>query len=1022
MGTNRTDLNKPLCGFGIPLNVPTSEPGDIGTDYTVASMHMGAFEPDGTTQIRFEAIGTPNTAKDLHIQTVRPGVASPDGMGIRYAETAVAGTPSVWYGADPISWRTGYQEVLGSTFLGVRVAVIRPQAGQHRMVAAFNNASACQCVTRGTDGTWGSAVTIGATVSTAFDLMEGPDGNLYAYVLQRTARTTSTAGTFHVYKSTDYGATWDLQTTDAFGTSFTLSTADRLTVSRVGAQVVAFTDTFTGGVHSCRQWASNDGGFTFKEVGTARSNFIVWDTVTAGGTVHAVTTEVVSSTDTYLTRRLSSAYTDVSNAPSYSHGAGSFTYEGGLCVTESGRLVLIFVSQASGGSIAGHTSTDGGLSWDDDGPYMDQASGMGKYPRSAALGWLDGQVLLITDTNTEGLELRFGGHTDFTVGADVDVVAASTAQHWMCVDSLTAGGWTDNSTGGSPTYTVNPDTGVNIATAFGVVAILNRSAISTRGIFTVVARVNSGTLTTTIGNTTGQITIDLTSTGIRAYDSGASAPSYDTHSVSDHVEFMAIFDDNAGEARVYWREWGTGHQRAWTLASAGITVSAGSYTAAFDFRLSTSSDCDIVSAQWAEPLSDLALSDGIDLPDELSPIYVSRSPTYLSNGVWCTSFGGLATIDGVTHTSTPTSPYRAANMNPRHAPSPRRVWRSADVVSDEVILFPVSDGPAADIIAVYVDNMVGIRKLDIDLGVSMLSYVADLRQNFTYDTGSKQSVYASKNANGSGTDRWVKPDELEGWYFETSGGAVYRVTGNTEGSIMGSTSPDEHQAEIFLASGALTPATGQAGYLYPNRALLLLYPGGTVAVSKFEITITAADQYDPGTGYRQIGLAALCHVHPFALAPDYNDSLDVDMRANVQETASGYRYSARRMPRQKRATIAWVESAHDVYAQHNGNETRDYFTVRTNGGNPAGEPAGGWTGVPYTIEGLHRRADGEPILWMPEIEYESTAITVWNVHVFGHDAIWGRLPDTFRREAVSNIGPHGYQTWRIPSLQITEEV
>ena len=1044
MGSDLTPTSD-LSGVLIPWAL--SHVAKIGDGYDCADTRPGPFTPSARTSLRLEAsmppgVAYPSTLTRLDVQAIRSGSAGATratssrgpAAGIAYKKNNTGD----WYGCDGYHVQTGgVRRIVSESTAGISQPSMVSLANG-KIVACYSTAAATYAAVRDADGAWTTGITVtGGNVAALACICMSPDGALHIYAARPTSGDATPRWVIACYRSTDEGATWIPATYDIGKTD--VSNAERLTWTRIRAgsvngAVALFINTTTAGpVYKTQQWVSSDGGFAFRRVFDETAGTTVWDVSPYAGALHVVTAEGTELRYRALANPagslLSTGYVKITGSP-----AVAATDPCAIVAAPDGTL-YIQIADLSGTKygLAGYKSTDRGTSWTETGPNLKTNSTTDDLT-SPALAFSRGTLvgLFCDGTTARGMyEGRWGGNTNATIGSNVTGRTAEL-ESWCAVDTLGGSGWSLVSSTGTPTTSLDVD--ANGYASYKVVngagdSVVYESPTDTStqaAIQRVIARVTSaGGTALTIGFKADDIQTDveLTKTGIVAYDHGGSPGSSTSHggSTTDYIEIVCISDPSSGgRSIVAWRIHDNTAERTFSTltpitgqASTGggdisVKLSIGVTTTAYINRVvRAKADALTLGEGWESPLA---------RPYSLDPVSLSGSQAHLTGGVDVTMTGGVAVLDTVTQTMYPDATRRVSNVLPNVCPSPRAVWRSS-TDSDQTLVFVMPQRDRLALTGIYLDGMVGIGSVDVTCGLA--SATVSLTTTIRYRALGGNTVVPSTT--GSVTQRaFVRADELKGWRFKDAAGTVRTVVGNSEGSLTYGASIAEHRATIYL-DGTTDAATNSTGTLYPARALLLGFFDGTGSDDVTGVTVSIPSASNTGAGtYREIGVCAAGRVHVFGESPDLGDTLSMDSAANVQTMSDGQRYAARRQADRRSAEIAFMDSPHAASAMFGTATSPDYVVVTTGARSAAAR-----NGIPLVVEGIIRRAantSNGPCVWIPKIPRQSSA--GWVAQTFNLDAtIYGRITSAYRREAVANVGLRSVsQVFRVGAIRFEEEL
>lgn len=1047
MGSDLTPTQD-LSGILIPWAL--SHVAKIGDGYDCADTRPGPFTPSARTSLRLEAsmppgVTYPSTVTRLDVQAIRSGSAgatrSTSGIGPAAGAAYKRNNAGDWYGQDAPHVQTGGVRQIVDESVGMVAGVSQPSVvslANGKIVACYSTIAGTFAAIRDADGAWTTGVTVtGLNTGKMACLCMSPDGALHIYAARPTSGEATSRWVIACYRSTDEGVTWVPATYDIGKTSVSNSefgTWRRLRAGSVNGAVALFINTNTGGgaTFNTQQWVSSDGGFAFRRVFDETAGATVWDVTPYAGALHVATVEGTELRYRALANPagslLSTGYIKITGSPSVvatDPAAITVDPDGSLCFQLADLSGTLY-------GLTGYRSTDRGLTWNKAGPNLKTGNATDK-PTNPALAFSRGTLvgLFCDGTTARGMyEGRWGGNTNATIGSNVTDHTAEL-KSWCAVDTLVGSGWSVVSTTGSPTLTLDVDAdgyaSQKIVNGAGDLLTLESPAdASTQGaIQRVVARVTSGGGTAlTIGFKADDIQTDvqLTATGIVAYDHGGSPGTATSHGGgTNYIEIVCISDPlSGGRSIVAWRVHDNTAERTFSTLTAitgqsstgggdiSVTLSVGVTSTVYINRVVRSRAAALTLGEgWESPLA---------RPYSLDPVPLSGAPSHLASGIDVAMSGGVATVDLVTQTMYPDATRRVSNVLPNVCPSPRAVWRSS-TTGDQSLAFVMPQRDRLALSGIYLDGLVGIGSVNVTCGLSVAT--VSLTTTIRYRALGGNAVVPSTT--GTVTQRaFVRADELKGWRFKDAAGTVRTVVGNSEGSLTYGATIAEHRAAIYL-DGTTDAGTNSTGTLYPARALLLGFfdSVGTDDVTAVTVAIPSADNTDAGT-YREIGVCAAGRIHVLGEIPDLGDTLSMDSAANYQTMSDGQRYAARRQADRRSVEIAFMDSPHAA-SQMFGTATSPDFVIVTTGARSAAPR----NGIPQVVEGIIRRAANTSnglCVWVPKIPRQSAA--GWVAQVFNLDAtIYGRITSAYRREAVATVGQRSVsQIFRVGAIRFEEEL
>lgn len=1014
MGSDRTTSGA-MFGIGIPYEVTSV------TTTTTGEIEPGTFARSGSSSAVFEAAVTDGETyggSDIEVRVTRAGAPGPGGAAVAYR--ADAGS---WFGRDAPVCFTGFQgiDTISTTDNPGQVSCVTLDAGVV-MVAWVDVAtdSAKWSIRDATTGAWSAPDEIDDTTGKAIGLWVGLDGAVYACFSQTTPLAPSGTDAYAIWRTPDLGATWTRQT-EVCGIDVNTTQDAALVAARIGGAVAVWRTRFDGANFLATQWASPD-GIRFRQVVATRTDEAVWSAHEFGGAIHAIVSVDEGATENAYYYRVGSPFDSLWAGDGVLISEIRDLSDPALLTTDDDGVMYAHYRGGAGAQWDGRRSTDSGSTWSDAFLVENDTT----FPQFAAIASVRGAKFIpsmydVGSTLYVGV-LMLAGHTNATVSGQ----QGDEAHSWVPTADLSgAGRWSTASDVGVPTRTRALNTGERVQTGGGVTAVYNNGPVitSTDGaVFFGSARIAAGSIQWDALTDGAAVRVEVTSTQIRFYDVAGAAPAYANHggTSADYIEWRVVIDATAHTAKLAYRVRDYNTEREYTdgTSLSGITDPALGEIK-LEIAIPASSDVYIGPLHFMDSPVPTA-ADGWSRPSELDPVPMSTQPVYLTDGVSVRMASGYATIDGVQHTMEPTSPYRAENMAANFLPKPLVGWRSSGLVSNETVTilhprdFPVLAG-------MLLDGLVGIHDVTITMGGAPTA--VDLSVPIRY-TGSAGGVVIPSRTGANTSLPWVRADELKGWAFEDSAGVVFRVAGNSEGSLTYGATVAEHRAVIYIDDPDLdaTGGTNLSGVLYPSRALVVSHLGAGDVMLGEQISIVAANQHTPPEGYRAIGLALPMRVHLCGVGPDLSEAHVQDDDGMIQTMPDGQRFSGRRSADGRRVELSWSLSPRLTSQQRAAASSPDYVRHLTSGGDPAASA----DGVPFVLQGVTARARalgrGGLVCALHAIPRRASTglyATVWGLQDL---VTYGRLVGPVRIEGVQYIGaPRSTQVYRVASVTIEEE-
>lgn len=1058
MGSDVTPADG-LSGILIPWPL-TNAGGVPGAGYyTCANTRPGPFTPSARTPLRLEAslppgVTYPSTLLRLDVQAISPGAAgvtrSGSGIGPAAGIAYRKNNAGDWFGCDAPHVQTGGLRRI-ATEAGATAGVSEPtmvSLPNGKIVACYNDSTdlLVYAAVRNAEGMWTTGITVtGGTASPVACICVAPDGALHIYATRAESADSSSRYVVACYRSADEGATWLPAAYDIGITSVSApvkATWTRLRAASVGGAVALFLNSTDGTPHpTIAQYVSTDGGFAFRKVLAETSGYAVWDVCPMFGTIHVLTCEGAGGASRSKFRSLSNPAGSLLSTTAVEIQTASehpvYTDSGAIVVHPNGTIYVQIANNSDPvPGLDAKCSTDNGRSWTDEGPNWTANTGS-DVAKNPALAFSRGTLvgLFCNGTTATGMyEARWGGNTNCTVSNQVRGRTAEL-ESWLPVKKILNCGWTAVSSSGITSSALNVDSDGNatqkiVTNGAGFFVYESaRSATNQAAVQSAICGITSTGATDLFVSFRAydiQTDVQITATGIRAFDAGGAPGSYVLHGAGANglIEVVCLSDTQHSRSIVAFRPLYDGAERTFTELPA-ITVQTATGDHAISVMFSTGASSTVylgpvyryrsaaftLGAGWGSPIA---------RPYSLAPVMLSAAPAqaHLTGGVDVTMTAGIAVVDHVTQTAYPDSVYRVTNVLPTVAPSPRAVWRSSGTGTNETLSFALPQNDRGALIGVYLDGLIGVSSINITAGLA--AETVPLSQTMRYRAIGGNAVIPSTTGTVA-LMPWVKADELAGWRFKDAAGTVRKVVGNTEGALTYGATIAEHRAVIYL-DGTTDAATNSTGTLYPNRALLLGYLAGDGSdnVSTVDLEILAAQNYTPGEGYRQIGVCAVGRVHPFGVSPDLDDTLAMDSAANIQTMSDGQRSTARRMNDRRVVEIAHAASPNDGRAMFGTSTSPDYVVVTT-----GKAPAASRMGTHLVTEGLVRRCTAQAnglCVFVPYITPRTT--TGWRARTLNLDTtIYGRITSAWRREAIPGVGSRsGTQIHRGATIRIEEEL
>lgn len=1047
MGSDKTDTTQPMCGFILPY--PCEITSTLDTDYTIAAKEIQGFTPSGSTTLALEAVGSTDLTADVTVSVAK--AAPPGNLGGGFAYTVGGNT----YGAEGLWHLTGHQGLNESGDLdydGLSMAKLWDTSGRPdgRVMLAWLAPTAAepQVMIRAADGTWGTASNpTGIDTALGIAVVGGRNGDVYLYTVVPRRGSGSSGAEYTIQVMRYDGTSWTVQSEDALVAGAELgSDVRRICVARApDGETMLFVTQDTGTNSEVRQFWSPK-GIVFYERGEVRARMTVWDAVHAQQAFHILTSQQDDGTDDPLVyRRAGASGTELSNTTAVEISSDwDHDYGAAIDADADGTLYVAGCTLSSG--VVGYRSIDGGTTWGDfgasggvgGGPTIANSTAAStERPDQIAMRIVRREAIAVLRASSDDflIEATFGGDMDVTVAPDIDRGSDSA---WLPLVLLKSSGYTAVAdSGGTPTRILSPTLGELCTCAAGVTANYYRSSgtssTQTCAGMDAIVRVttdNSGAggISLKLGNNDQTCRCDITTTGIRIYKNGGSAPSYTNHGASEYLWLRLVIARsgvNQATARVYYRPYTP--ERPWTTSELSVAmVLAGSGSNEAGITVHPESSAYIRMLKHYDARRDLtAARTGVTGPTDLAPVYIGPSLSYLTGEVYARVVRGVPLIDGVTHTATRTSVYAADNMLPLKVPSPQQEWRSADASSSQTFTITLTHPDRAPLIGMALLNLrnvtawTWVAKNAAGTQVGAGTGTVDL--DLSYDSvGTNSVVGAYSGADVQG--RWFRDNELVGCTFELASGQVRTVTGNTSGTLASGSTAAEHRAVLYL-DGANDGASAGAGLLHLRNIVKVALIDDEVA------TVEIALSGDSTGDDIRCGCMMVGRFYALPRVPDLSNVSAIDSGVNVTTLSDGRRYSAREANDRRRLELSWVGSWHEMRQALNDTEPNvstgaargavspDYIVHAEDGGVPVGDR---WA-LPLVLEGIYTRAAGEVVYWVPRYVQDDGDSDERDAMPL--DGMLCRIRSGFRREHVEQIGQFGWsQVARVSGWTLEEEL
>ena len=1039
-----------LSGFIVPRQWSPDYAADhaSGTDYTEADRRVGSVTFSGTqgaARLALEVTGEADSALTAapEIKVTRGGVPGYNGCGIVYRY----GSGS-WFGANPLNLLTAY-EVIRVGSAGTRGArytsTVQRDDGLWYVFISEDDLSAgtskLYASTWEPDVGWGAAfqaVTETGLNGTSLPVsaMRAPDGAIHVYWAIQGPDGTSQVGLWR-RDGSGLGSTY-LQTRDV-GVPVTSTTIGLHFVEHQGA-VVGFETTASGS----RQWISTDGGYSFSAVAARESSKCVLAVLSHAGFLLVLTGEGGAA----YARRIASPAQDLWAAGREQIASGCDRDAGGmLALTDEGVLGEVLTNSNQMYKTWKYTR-DAGETWNETGNSAfsghNNATTVARGSMFFARGRL--HVVGVETSSTTGLarsnasvvDCVIGGHSTVTPSGDELPVLAAESFVGLC--DLADTGWSGGTDTGTPTRVRTNVSYTTITTGAGEEAVNENSYLpgtdyANTAIFKV--EVVSGSAQLRVFADDRSTTAYVTATSI-SFDETGTGPVYVSHGVTGAIEIMVHVDSVNNRAAAWFRAATYSDEKAWS--SPDLIASFATATSSKTGSSIVVPESSVVKVYYGAMIAgptfgnaDLGAgvaSTGINL----RPVPVlSGLRTYLGSGLFVRGRGGPGRYDANTYTpSLNGGRYARRNMYPQIAPSPRTRWRSSGstaspLASTQVLKFSLDQTAgavtrwASDVVGIYLGGLVNVPKVIVRNAGSAIQ-TCDLRAALAYahDDG---VVYPSESGSVV-SGAYVVAGSLAGCAFEFANGVKRTIRDNTAGTLTSGSTVAEPRCEIFLEGITGAEDTSGAGYIWPDRALLIYYCRGTRAFQRLELVMDSADPLD-SRGYREVGVVAAGEITVLGRAFDRTVSMETRANVALAETRDGASYTSVEGPTRRTMELAFVESATFLDELRTGG-AMGYVTASAHA---SADPVAARRGVTADVEGIYRRITGAslPVVALRRIPRDSGSgnqIYVATIArgTLADDAVYGRVTGSVRREQIQVGAALVDDAERIATITIQEIV
>lgn len=1012
--------------------------GDDGADYTQA----GAVPGVPVASSGAPALGASGSqSRTIEVYTTRggnPGAATALVTGSYLAPTGVAwryeGDTS-YRGWDPPTTVSEFEFLARTTTANEYLDphVVTTAAGDSYLVVQHSERYV-ECWARPRGGQWSVVGTVydpGSTIYTAPDaaipcLVLLPDGSLLC--LYWVADPTALG--IHSAVSSDGGSTWSRGQLVEGVLSVLGLPMDRIRAAYSGGQVLMLVS-YSGGFDSVIQFASIDNGQSFVLVSELVDRKAGYAEVVAapGGSGFVVATIETDRPSTGVpapatlayVRRVSSAFDfvmatepvlaqdDASTVEWGTQAAGVLTAaELALTVDDAGALWLVGLAFNSTREGVVHVSTDGGATWLGVGgawyDALDASRGPKQITASAQGGRLVVPHTLNASTATASLACAYlGGPTTVCRPQSGPLVTIpELAQSWTvdwlpyALPEATGATWTYASAG-APTVTLTSQ-GVHVVHG-GVLDYATWTATPTtsdaQGLLVGAdLKAVAGAVEVTVQiATTYTARLKVTPTAITVTDVGGAvvrATATTTAGATGVQVLLAVGDDGSGgRFRAWWRPWGSGSDREWSVliglssaltatgASAdAVTFGTGAGTATTDayarlVHYSAGTDTGGSGTRLYEAAAQPNPSGLLGQAIGPLPYPVAESGLRLS------MLAG-PTTPGDTWTIPPTYQHGAGNLDPSSQPSPRMTWRSeADNVSQRLVWsFDEVTAMESPLYAVHLAgcNFPTAEWCGWDGAAWVVLATVDLRMGTSLKWTRAGAIVYCGTSGGSAIADYVEKNALVGCRIKLGAGRIRKISRNAGGRWTGAAVTTTRPILTLETPDATDATSGTTAEIWSHSATAVLRSGDT-GYSRYSLHIPATVTAE---GYYEIGALLVGPLQVLGL-PDFSRQLITETQVQTTESRDGARRKRRLGLPRRTAVVSWTDG---IEGSNVHDASPDYVTGHT-GGTPIATPAA----MATDLHGTLYANDVTPVVYLPVVPVPAsgsdvTVITARDLYLY----------------------------------------
>jgi hypothetical protein len=1017
------------------------------SSYSQAGPKPGIPEANDPTRMVLQSSGEQSAGQAIKIMTTRAGHPGLERGGFVWQDFTEADPAD--FGWDGPQLLSGWGSLFSSTDNTEKSAIpdmIRLQSGYLLALGTQDKTTFAQDVSRyNPDAATLSAgwSTVGAITLDSAEAQKGPallqlpSGRVLAYF--------AVVDQVDCYYSDDDGASWGPYSYRALDVAVGNSDIRQIRAEYSGGEVLLLVQWNTGGgAESCAQYASDDLGGRFTQIVAdwatdTSENPEAIDIVQLDGEFLVVYHDGDAGTPKYYSRRISSAFTNITDATAneIAAGAGSVFVPGCTAWRDDSGIVYSYChTTGTGRDLTPRRSDDNGDTWTDfsETAFFSGLEGEG-YLHSYVAREVAGRVVVLTRWEADGSSedpqslaaVYVGGYGKHTAPAgagttgffDTDYVAYAKD-----FGSNTGGGsylpvslpdqvnWTATGTGTSSLTSSLLKFDTNGNTRFFSRALSSGNE-EERVFFEIALSIDSGDGSLTAQEISAQLriadagsfeyeaAINLSSAGFAVYDLTSSAQVGSNVSASLHKPTHIRVAMEKGYIRTWYAsedhfsEWQEGP--AGSLANAGATANASAVVwghiaspAAQTISRWTMVGYCFWPREWGPASSSFA--SAWFTPEDLHSKSYSVSPQQLRDKTSFAAVAGPTRLDEEWLIETDYN-YPARSLFPANASSPRAVWRSTDTT--EQIL-------AWDISGLAYARMENSSLACVLLGINFKTAVLEKKTGGVWSTvctinaaegfeslrftRDGEIVLPETGGSAHKAGRYIMYDELSGGTFYDATNTKHRkIAENTEGAW---TDEAAKHPFVTLTGADDTEATAGACEIWAPNAAGLAH-SYTSDARFYRLRIPAQTTAD---GYFEIGQMV---VGPLAVfGSQYGRGRQIVARNNTEQInlPNGEVRARKRGPQAREVEFAWTTGV-DATQINQADPVPDYVAAGV-----GQEPMASLKDTLYLMDGVIRRQGGagKPVVYFARITADSTDDQTNNPREF----VYGRITGNATRSNI----------------------